>query len=75
MAAQTRIYTVLAKDAAGNPCMVRLVRASHPSHALRHVAADSFSCRVATQDDLIQGLSHGKQIETLKAEQQELPET
>ena len=75
MATQTRIYAIQAKDAAGNFVNYRLVRASHPSHALRHVAADSFACRVATQDDLIHGLSHGQQIETLKAEQQELPET
>lgn len=70
MAAATRIYTIC-NNATG---VVRLVRATHPSHALQHVARDTFSSRVATQDDLIDALAAGVQIETIKAEQQELPE-
>lgn len=41
----------------------RLVRASHPSPALRHVAQDLFSVRVATQEDLVQALKRNVQIE------------
>lgn len=46
MAAPTRIYIVRNAtadiDAETGKSLHRLVRASHPSHALRHVAADSF---------------------------------
>lgn len=40
MATQTRIYKVAP---AGDGGAARLVRATHPSHALRHVAADAFT--------------------------------
>ncbi len=55
MAAPTRIYIVRNAtadiDAETGKSLHRLVRASHPSHALRHVAADSFEVKVASQDD------------------------
>jgi len=70
MAATTRIYIVFDKATSD----VRLVRATHPSHALQHVARDTFSSRVATQDDLIDALAAGVHIENINAEQQELPE-
>lgn len=72
MAALTRIYKV-APAASGGPA--RLVRATHPSHALRHVAAEAFTVKVASQDDLVAAFETGTKVETIAAEQQELPET
>lgn len=51
----------------------RLVRATHPSHALMHVARDTHQVRVATQDDMEALLLAGTRVEELKAEQQALP--
>lgn len=75
----TRIYRVASKlvdvdleTIPPRPC-VRLVRATHPSHALRHVAADEYSVSVASQDDLIDLVGRGVQVETIAAEQHELP--
>jgi hypothetical protein len=65
-----RIYTV-ENNATGG---ARLVRATHPSHALRHVAADAFTVRVSTQDDLETLLPRAK-VEDIAAEQQQLPTT
>lgn len=64
---RTRIYAV--KDKTNT---VRLVKATHPSHALRHVAADSFSVDVASQDQLVELVSGGTAVETIKQEQIEL---
>lgn len=52
MATQTRTYTVTDKDTGD----ARLVRATHPSHALMHVARGAYEVRVSTQDDLIEML-------------------
>ena len=70
MAVQTRIYKV-SHEAGGEGA--RLVRATHPSHALRHIAADVFTVAVASQDDLVDMLAKGVAVETIKGEQQELP--
>jgi hypothetical protein len=67
----TRIYRI-ADKATQKP---RLVRASHPSVAVRHVAADSFDVRVATQDDLLNAFEAGITVEKIAGEQQELPTT
>jgi hypothetical protein len=67
----TRIYTVVDKTTK----TPRLVRAGHPATALRHVAADAFDVRVATQDDLVAGFESGVKVETIAAEQAELPTT
>lgn len=69
MPAPTRVYRVTIGE------NDRLVRASHPSHALMHVARDIASVCVASQQDLIDCLTDGIQIETIKHEQAELPET
>lgn len=66
-----RIYLVTDK-ATKKP---RLVRASHPAPALRHVADDAFTVRVATQDDLVAAFEAGTKVESLGAEQAELPST
>lgn len=77
MAAPTRIYIVRNAtadiDAETGKSLHRLVRASHPSHALRHVAADSFEVKVASQDDLVAAFERGTKVETIAAEQHELP--
>lgn len=59
MATQQRIYvvTIGATD--------RLVRASHPSHALQHVARDIAKVKVASQDELIDCLKDGIEVETV----------
>lgn len=63
----TRIYRVLV---GGND---RLVRATHPSHALMHVARSLVTVRVASQDDLVELFERGVKPEDIKAEQAELP--
>lgn len=65
----TRIYTVA--PAAGGPR--RLVRATHPANALRHVAADSFTVQVTGQEELVELLGAGVPVESIRAEQQPLP--
>lgn len=70
MATQTRIYKVAP---AGDGGAARLVRATHPSHALRHVAADAFTVKVASQDDLVTAFENGTKVESITAEQHELP--
>ncbi|WP_129448152.1 hypothetical protein [Methylibium sp. Pch-M] len=71
--AQARVYIVSTKFSEGQPVVRRLVRASHPSHALRHVAADQLQVTVASQDDLIDLLGRGVAVETVRHEQAELP--
>lgn len=72
----TRIYVVAPKVVeAGQPIVRRLVRCTHPSNALRHVAADQFVVAVASHDDLEALLPAGVKVEKIKAEQQVLPET
>ena len=66
MAAQTRVYLVTVGE------NDRLVRATHPSHALMHVAREIAAVKVASQDDLIQCFEDGIKVETIKAEQHEL---
>lgn len=66
----TRIYIVRPKAPPGAP--VRLVRATHPANALRHVASATLNVTVASQDDLIAALADGVPVETITAEQQEL---
>ena len=65
----TRIYAVT------DGTTTRLVRVLHPSTAVSHVARGTYSVRVATQDDLAELLPAGVAVETIKAEQAELPET
>lgn len=69
MAAQTRVYLVTIGE------NDRLVRATHPSHALMHVARDIAHVKVAGQQDLIDCLQDGIEVESINAEQQELPTT
>ena len=66
-AAQSRIYRVAVGD------IVRLVRATHPSHAVQHVARELIDCRVASQDDLVAAFAAGVAPEIIKHEQAELP--
>lgn len=78
MAAQTRVYLVQPRRADGQPSDIterRLVRATHPAHALRHVADGAYSVEVASQDDLIALLDAGIRPEDIRAEQRELPST
>lgn len=67
MATSTRIYIVTVGESD------RLVRASHPSTALQHVARDIARVRVASQDDLVQCLADGIAVESITAEQTVLP--
>lgn len=72
--AATRIYIVSPKVVEeGEPVERRLVRASHPSHALRHVAADQLQVAVASQDDLVELTASGVVVETIAGEQRQLP--
>lgn len=64
MSAQ-RIYKVCTSSAhdEGDYLASRLVRAIHPAQALRHVAEDTLSVTVATQDDLVRLVAAGVQVE------------
>jgi hypothetical protein len=66
---QTRIYLVEATATTAS----RLVRATHPAHALGHVARSAFTVAVATQDQLVDLLAEGVKVEDIKQEQRELP--
>ena len=66
----TRIYRIAPTKGEGP---ARLVRATHPATALRHVAADAFEVRVGSQDDLLASFEAGVKVEAITAEQQELP--
>lgn len=69
MATVQRIYAVT------DGTTTRLVKATTPASAVSHVARSTYSVRVASQDDLVTMLSQGVAVETIRAEQQELPET
>jgi hypothetical protein len=77
MSAATRIYVVRTKQPQpdGQPAQPRLVRCTHPAHALRHVAVDAFDVAVATHDDLEDLLGAGVKVERIGPEQAELPTT
>lgn len=67
-----RIYAVRDNRPEGR---TRLVRATHPAHAVKHVAESAFSVAIASQDDLVKLLGMGVEVENLKQEQAELPAT
>lgn len=71
MATTKRIYIIGSSD----PSLpVRLVKATIRQQALTHVAQSVFTVRVATQDDLVNGLSSGIKIENATdADQPDLP--
>jgi hypothetical protein len=76
MSTPTRIYVVAPKQPEGDkPPVKRLVRCTHPAHALRHVAIDAFDVAVASHDDLEELLGAGVKVERITAEQTELPTT
>lgn len=50
----------------------RLIRASHPSHVIAHVAEQLDKPRVATTDDLEALMPLGVRVESIKTSQQEL---
>lgn len=58
MSTKTRIYVV------SSPHDVRLVRAPHAAHAVRHVARDLIDARVAGQDELVILVGRGVKVET-----------
>ena len=51
----------------------RLVRAGNANQAWRHVAADLITADLASQDELVELIAAGVKVETIVAEQQELP--
>jgi len=59
MATSTRIYIVTSTDGT-----TRLIKATVASQAITHAAKQSFTARVASQDDLVQALSNGVKVET-----------
>lgn len=72
MAAE-RIYCVKGRADANGVREERLVRSSHPSTSLMHVARDTYEVAVATQNDLERLLGAGAKVENIKSEQRELP--
>ena len=68
--AQTRIYLVRNK-ATGS---LTLVDSSHPSTALRHVAASAFDVQVASAKEVADLMTAGAKVATIGEEQLPLPE-
>ena len=68
----TRIYVIRDNRPEGR---TRLVRATHPNHAIKHVADAAFTATVATQDDLVKLIGLGTTVEDIGNEQVELPNT
>jgi hypothetical protein len=69
MAAPQRIYRVanaLVEDAATGGAFTRLVRAPNAAQALRHVATDTLSVAVASQDDLVELIEAGVKVESVR---------
>lgn len=64
MAAQTRIYRY--KN--------RLIRATHPAHVQAFIALELDKPKVATQADLEELFGKGVKVESIKHEQQEIPQ-
>lgn len=63
----TRIYAV-SPAVVSTPTAKRLVRASTPAQALRHVTGTMFDVAVASQDDCIEGAAAGVKVEVAGAE-------
>ena len=53
MTTPTRIYNVNG----------RLVRATNQAQAVRHVAKDTITCSVATQEEIVEAMLAGKSVE------------
>lgn len=69
--APTRIYMVSATTkAAMAGARARLVRARNAAQALGHVASDTFTVSVATQNDLVVLIEDGVAVETAGVEPQ-----
>lgn len=62
--AKQRIYLVTAKG------VRRLIRATHRQQAIAYVANSMLECRVAEQDDLVQCLTGGIDVEDSRAPDQ-----
>ncbi len=60
---QTRIYRVLETLVSDMPPKARLVEASSPAQALRHVVAPRFKVDVPTTKDVAELMSGGAKVE------------
>jgi hypothetical protein len=61
-----RIYLVGSNDPSISN---RLVKANTPSQAIAHVAKQLLSVKVASQDDLVNALTKGATVETIKEQE------
>jgi hypothetical protein len=69
---QTRLYCVAPTDAE-DPRKPRLIRATHPNHARRHVertAVAGLEIRIATQDDLERAIADQTPVEESQAQKE-----
>lgn len=68
----TRIYCIAPIDGE-DPRKVRLVRATHPNHARRHIertAVAGLDVRIATQEDLERAIVDQTPVEESKAQRE-----
>ena len=65
MATSQRIYLVTTNEG-----KKRLVKATQRQQALSHVANSLFTVRVASQDDLVEALTSGTEVENYKNPEQ-----
>lgn len=63
MPTPSRIYVIRSKGSENDPDQTSLVRAPTKSQALRHVAESCFIATVASQEELVQLLQHGVEVE------------
>lgn len=68
----TRIYSVRPSSKETPESAVRLVRAGNQAQAMRHVAKDTLSVTVASQNDLVNGITKGVKVEDACAESEPL---
>lgn len=61
-----RIYLVGSNDPS---IKNRLVKANAPSQAIAHVAKQILSVKIASQDDLVNALTQGATVETIKEQE------
>jgi hypothetical protein len=69
----TRIYVIHSRPAKLSAQSAYLVRATNRSQAIRHVAEQTLTCEVASQDTLVELIGEGVKVDNAKATQEEIP--
>lgn len=68
MAAKTRIYRIVDKEEGDAKKRIRLVKATNPAQALKHVTTPRFTTLVAEMDDVVSLVKSGIEVEIAATE-------